>query len=64
MSETVIKNLPLHDECSGMANLKANLDARRRRELRWIDATATFCIGMVLGALLVTGLFLLTHLTH
>ena len=39
----------------------ANLDAARRREHRAIDATATLCVGMVIGALIVSILFVLAH---
>jgi hypothetical protein len=49
------REFPLSDEASGIANL----DAREQRQLRWIDTTATFCIGMVLGALLVAAVFLI-----
>jgi len=52
-----IKHLPLHDECSGIANL----NARARRQLRVIDAGATLAIGMVIGALIVTAIFLIAH---
>jgi hypothetical protein len=51
------RELPLHDEASGIRNL----DARERRQLRFIDTTATFCIGMVLGALLVATVFLIAN---
>ena len=53
-----INHLPLHDETSGIANL----DARRRRERRWIDAGATLALGMVLGALICTAIFLFIKL--
>ena len=52
------RHLPLHDETSGIANL----DAERRREHRVIDATALLCIGMVIGAIIVSILFLIVHL--
>jgi hypothetical protein len=51
------RELPLHDEASGIRNL----DAREQRQLRFIDTTATFCIGMVLGALLVATVFLIAN---
>jgi len=55
--QTTIKHLPLHNECSGIANL----DAGRRREHRVIDTTATLCVGMVIGALIVSILFVVFH---
>ena len=60
MSQPVIKNLPLHEECSGLANL----NARQRRELRQIDLGVTLAIGMVLGALIVSAIFLFTNLNQ
>ena len=49
MSITTTKHLPLHNECSGIANL----DARSRRPRRVMDVTRPFCTGMVVGAMIV-----------
>lgn len=49
------RELPLHDEASGISNLNAR-DQRSPRDL-----SATFCLGMLLGASLVTILFLIAN---
>lgn len=47
---------PLHDEASAIAALQA----REQRQIKFIDATFLLCLGIVLGALLATAIFLAT----
>ena len=52
MSAPVIKNLPLHDEVSGIANLDARI-RQQNRQLHMINVSLAFAFGMVFGAMIV-----------
>jgi hypothetical protein len=50
------KNLPLQHECSGIEQIDHYmLRASRRRDA---SATRIFCAGLILGALIVAGIFI------